>query len=903
VRAASPGRRASTRSTDDSQIARSLLLLVGRVSAALRLLGRIIAIILALPLLASGLAGLIWAYMPDSLLALRLVEVSGSVASASQGLPGSLGGISGRGIEAALGQSALRFVLAPLGLLLVVLAMLPSRGSVAMVDDDPDGLGLGADGALKVDKRLLKKTRKQAAAIAKKGQPVEAGEMLSSVGDGERAAEYFIKGEQFVRAAEVRHDQNRFVESAELYLKAGCFDSAGSIFAQLEEWARAADCYLQADSKSIAAEMFEKAEKFREAGDCYRDVEFMRHAARAYVKCKSWGHAAACLEEVFKEENMKGGQTDPKKQAELNKLVRQAAKLHQRAGDLDKSLDLLELGGCSGDAAELALKLQQFARAAELFRDAGELPRAAEALRSLGEEDAAARIMGEFHRDRGEVPAAAKHLEDAGDLLEAGDMYRQIEDYQAAGRCYKAHHDFPLAAEMFKVAGERETAAECYEEGKCYEEAAECWALLGRSDKEAALLETAGEHLRAGEVYHREGLEEEAITVLQKVQPDDRGFARASALLGDLFQARGQLSLAIKKLRQAIGQDELSSDNVPVYYRLAGLHESNGEFGEAVELYEKIMAFDYHYEQVEQRLLEAREHSAAAGVMDSHQQSTTNARAAAGGQPGRYQVIGELGRGGMGIVYKAKDTSLDRIVAYKVLPDSFKENPQALKNFMREAKAAAKLNHPGIVTVYDTGEQDGRYYIAMEFVDGTTLKEILRRRGVISPSGILHVMVQVCEAMAYAHEQKVVHRDIKSANTMWTRDKKAKIMDFGLAKVLEEVRNHTTVVSGTPYYMSPEQTLGKNVDHRTDIYSLGVMVFEMATGTVPFREGNIPYHHVHTPPPDVRDLRPELPAGLAAVVGRCLQKDPSKRYQSAREILAEVKASLSHSQTRTQQGG
>ncbi|MCP5041724.1 MAG: serine/threonine protein kinase, partial [bacterium] len=195
-------------------------------------------------------------------------------------------------------------------------------------------------------------------------------------------------------------------------------------------------------------------------------------------------------------------------------------------------------------------------------------------------------------------------------------------------------------------------------------------------------------------------------------------------------------------------------------------------------------------------------------------------------------------------------------------------------------------------------EQDGRYYIAMEYVDGTTLKEILRRRGVISPAGILHVLVQVCEALAYAHENRVVHRDIKSANTMWTRDKKAKIMDFGLAKVVEEVRNHTTVVSGTPYYMSPEQTLGRNIDHRTDIYSLGVTIFEMATGTAPFTEGNIPYHHVHTPPPDVRDLRPELPAGLSAVVNRCMQKDPAARYQSAREILTEVRASLGQTGSR-----
>jgi serine/threonine-protein kinase len=180
----------------------------------------------------------------------------------------------------------------------------------------------------------------------------------------------------------------------------------------------------------------------------------------------------------------------------------------------------------------------------------------------------------------------------------------------------------------------------------------------------------------------------------------------------------------------------------------------------------------------------------------------------------------------------------------------------------------------------------------MEYVEGTTLKEIIRRKGPISPSGVLHVLMQISEALAYAHEKKVIHRDIKPANAMWTRDKKAKLMDFGLAKVVEDARNVTTVVAGTPYYMSPEQTLGKNVDHRTDIYSLGVSIFEMATGTVPFKEGNIPYHHVHTAPPEVTDIRPDLPPILSQIVSRCLEKDPANRYQSAKEILAEVRSTL-----------
>ncbi len=848
---------------------------------------------LSLPFLLTGIAGLLWAYAPQTTISLRLsdamFELVATLIEAEVPDPFEL--FSPDTIEDGL-SGGLRFVLAPIGVLLMLFAAIPSRDSEA--DEEPTSTDAVESGLPVVDKAQAKRIQKRANALAKKGEFADAAELLFSADLMEGAAEFFIKAEDYVRAAEVRHDQNRFNESAELYLQAGNPTSAATIYAQQEEWQKAAECHLESDNRSQAAEMFEKAGDYRRAADCYREVDFLRHAAQCYVKSKSWNRAAECLEGVFREESSKNAQGDPKAVADLNRLVGQAGKLYLRAKEPERALEVLEKGGLYVDAGQIALQLGEFARAATLFRDAGELPRAADALRELGESEAAARILGEHHRDLGEIKEAAQFLEEAGDYLEAGDFYRQLEDYARAGCCYKRQAGFVQAAEMFRMAGDRPQAAECFELAERFTAAAECWALEGNPEKEAELLAKAGDYLSAGEAYHREGVDEEAISALQKVQPDDEGFGRASALLGDIFRSRGQLSLAIKKLKQAIGDDPLSRENLEVFYSLASLYTSNNQLADGVELFEKILAFDYHYRDVEQRLIEARDLLKQLGPIESQEGSAAGRSIVSGGsgQPGRYQIVGELGRGGMGIVYKAKDTSLDRIVAYKVLPDTLAENPQALKNFMREAKAAAKLNHPGIVTVYDTGEQDGRYYIAMEYVNGTTLKEILRRRGVISPAGILHVLVQVCEALAYAHENRVVHRDIKSANTMWTRDKKAKIMDFGLAKVVEEVRNNTTVVSGTPYYMSPEQTLGRNIDHRTDIYSLGVTIFEMATGTVPFKEGNIPYHHVHTPPPDVRDLRPELPAGLAAVVTRCMQKDPAERYQSAREILTEVRASL-----------
>ena len=860
--------------------------------ATLAIIGRILLVLLSLPFLVTGAAGLLWKYAPEALISLRLsdglFEIVVNLIEAQ--VPDPFGIIHPDVIEDGL-SGGMRFVLAPFGVLMFLVSafMFRDGGLEAELEQtaSPDAA------LLAVDKGTVKKTRKRANAIARKGNHEEAGEMLFAVGLMDQAADMFTKAEDYGRAAEIRHDQNRFIESAELYLKAGKANSAAVIYFQQEEWQKSAECHLETGNKSLAAEMFEKAEQYAQAADCYRESDFQRNAAQCYVKSKSWRKAADCLNAVYTEEGAKLNHSDPKAVADMQKLVMQAGKLYMRAKEPELALTVLEKGGLTAEAGEVALRLKSYTQAANLFREASDLPRAAEALRELGETEAAARLLGEHHRDRGETKEAAQWLEEAGDFLEAGDFYRQLEEYEHAGSCYKKQGGYMQAAEMFRTAGQRELAAECFELADRFTEAAECWALEGKPEKEAEMLARASDFVGAGEVYHREGIDDKAISVLQLVEPDDVGFGRASALLGDIFRSRGQNSLAIKKLKQAIGESLIDRTNVEVFYSLATLYAGADQPHEAVEIFEKILAFDYHYLDVEERLIGARELAQQVGPLDPSERSGTGGnRPGTSAQPGRYQITGELGRGGMGIVYKAQDTALDRIVAYKVLPDMLAENPLALKNFMREAKAAAKLNHPGIVTVFDTGEQDGRYYIAMEYVDGTTLKEILRRRGVISPPGILHVLVQVCEALAYAHENRVVHRDIKSANTMWTRDKKAKIMDFGLAKVVEEVRNHTTVVSGTPYYMSPEQTLGRNIDHRTDIYSLGVTIFEMATGTVPFKEGNIPYHHVHTAPPDIRDIRPEVPDSLASIVNRCLQKAPGDRYESAREILAEVRAAL-----------
>jgi tetratricopeptide (TPR) repeat protein len=851
-----------------------------------RKLGRGLVLCAAVLLLLLGGIALGQAYAPDHAvvgIAHRVLNQAATVASAIEAL--GLDEDFPMSVDRFLAGGIGRYGLAPAGLLLLIGMLLPGR---------KEEEGSGSEGAVRderpqADARTLRKARRQASSLAKKGSAHDAAEYAFASGLLEEAAQYFIEAEEFVRAAEIRHDQNRFLECAELYLKGKKFDSAGRIFSQQGEHKRAAEAYLEAGNKSVAAEMFEKAGDFKRAGDCYMQTDFARHAAKAYVKCNEWKKAAECLEQVVTEESTGAAAADPGRQAEARKLVRMAGDLYGRAGLHQKAQAILERGGLWIPAAELALQHGNKEHAASLFQKGGDAQRAASTLKSLGRDTDATRLLAEHHRDKGNDAEAARCFEEAGEFLAAGDLYRVIEQYEKAGNCYEKLGEFNQAAEMFRSAESHKRAGENYERASRFAEAAESYALAGENQREAELRARGGQKLRAAEIHLANGLEEDAIKVLQEIRPEDADFTKAAAILGEIFRKHGKLTLAIKKLTHAIGNSAVSKDNVQAFYSLATVHEANKEIQEAAELYEKILAFDYHHADVSQRLEKARE-AIKKEAADKKAAAQSSAQLSASAKAGRYKIVGKLGRGGMGVVYKAQDTVLDRTVAFKVLPEQLKENPQALKNFLREAKSAAQLNHPNIVTVYDAGEQDGAYYIAMEYVDGHTLKEIIKHRGRIAPGGIMHVLSQMCEALAYAHESKIVHRDVKTANAMWTKDKKAKIMDFGLAKAVEEVRNHTTVVSGTPYYMSPEQTLGKNVDHRTDIYSLGVSVFEMATGTLPFREGNLPYHHVHTPPPDPREFNAETPLLLCKIIARCMEKDPANRYQSTREILDDLQA-------------
>jgi CHASE2 domain-containing sensor protein/tRNA A-37 threonylcarbamoyl transferase component Bud32 len=382
----------------------------------------------------------------------------------------------------------------------------------------------------------------------------------------------------------------------------------------------------------------------------------------------------------------------------------------------------------------------------------------------------------------------------------------------------------------------------------------------------------------------------------------DKASADSNRTLGLSYQQQGQLDMALDKFRQCPLDDSIMEP----LYSLALDFERKRQFNKASSIYEYMVKHDANFKDIQER------------IKRSNAMQDTVMFGAAGGPAGvsiledgsvekpmlgRYQIEKELGKGAMGIVYQGKDPKINRIVAVKTmaLSQEFEsdELDKVREQFFREAETAGRLTHPNIVTIYDVGEEHDLAYIAMEFLEGHDLARYTKPDKLLPVKTVLQLVILAAEALDYAHQQKIVHRDIKPANIMLIpASSTIKLTDFGIARITDSSKTKTGMVLGTPSYMSPEQLVGKHIDGRSDLFSLGVMLFQLLVGRLPFKGdsmASLMFSIANEPHPEIIELRKGLKQvipEISAIINKLLEKTPEKRYQTGSELAKDLRNCL-----------
>ena len=375
--------------------------------------------------------------------------------------------------------------------------------------------------------------------------------------------------------------------------------------------------------------------------------------------------------------------------------------------------------------------------------------------------------------------------------------------------------------------------------------------------------------------------------------------AESNRMLGLAFQGQGQLDMAFDKFKK-VPLDDAVMDNI---YNLALDFERKRQFNKAHAVYEYMATYNPKFRDLDQKLNRAKQMSETVILGSGSGRTNASTLVLEGGaveKPmlGRYQVEKELGKGAMGVVYLGKDPKIGRVVAIKTMALSQEFEPDELEDvkqrFFREAETAGRLNHPNIVTIYDAGEEHDLAYIAMEFLKGKDLVPQTKPGALLPLPKALSIISRVAEALSYAHLQNVVHRDIKPANIMYDpQADSVKVTDFGIARITDSSKTKTGMVLGTPSYMSPEQLAGKKIEGQSDLFSLGVTLYQLSCGSLPFQGDSMTqlmFKIANEPPIDILGVNPALPECVVKIINKALAKDVAERYQSGDEFAQAIRA-------------
>jgi tetratricopeptide (TPR) repeat protein len=736
-------------------------------------------------------------------------------------------------------------------------------------------------GVMREKRRIMSEASSQ----RRKGNYSRSAEFYLSINEDKEAAEVLEKGGVFAKAGQIYERLGDSDKAIDLYEMAGENGLLAEAYKKKGEFKKAADLLLRTGKKILAAECYEKAGASADAAPLFDEAGHTVSAAVHYERCGNLGKAAALYDRAYVEGTSTSQLTSPDRTRQLSDYSLKAGKYYHMAEAFDKAAECFARCKAYEQAGESALAGGDRQRAAEYFSSAKKYERAVQIYREDGNVAKAAETEAERYLSLGDEVNAGKMYAESGDCLKAAELFDSAGEYTLAAEAYAGIQEHQAAAEMFLKAGDEMRAAEAYKNGGAYSSAAQIYTHLGHNKEASELIEMSGEFFAAAVLYRQMGIRDKELAALQKVSPGEPGYTESLLRIAEFFKEEGKHDLAIEKLTAVIDGKEPDSSNVDYYYALGTVYEDAKKYGDAVKTYRKVQLIDYGRPGLDERIKACEElayRQRLSETSEKREGAAANAGAAASEAAKRYTIMQEIGRGGMGVVYKARDNNLDRIIALKLLPKSISENPKMVQRFASEARSAAQLNHPNIVTLFDFQQAAGRSFITMEYVEGMTLKKLASMPNRLPVIQVMKIIFQCCQGLDYAHKRNVIHRDIKPSNIMISRQNVIKIMDFGLAKIMgEESITEAGSVSGTVLYMSPEQLLGRTLGGTTDLYSLGLVLYELLTGVHPFGEGDPAYNQIHTKPRPPKELRADIPEKLNALVLKCLEKDFTKRFPTA----------------------
>ena len=787
---------------------------------------------------------------------------------------------------------------------------------------------------------LMRTARK----MERRGQIVDAGEIYESLNAWGEAASAFARAGQFSRAAAAYEMGGDRAHAIGLYESDQNFEKAAQCATADGQRDRAAANYIKAAEKAAAensfakaADYFEKAGSFGRAGRVYETVRRIEDALRCYERAGD----IVRIEEILR-------QLDPNEIAMKGNISQEIIR---------RSAELLVRQGQHRKAAESLESLHDYVRAAEIYELAADWERAGEAYLQAELTDKAQRCyaqvtdpvkVADFNarlaKYSGDWKTAGDHFVAANKLPQAVEAYKRARDYASAARIYEQLKRYIMAGEMYSAAKDFRAAGEAYAKSHDWRNAADCFEKSGDMGQAMVAYASAGNYFRAGVLSLGAGDTAKAMEYLQRVPPTMAEYAVATGHMAAIYASQGQRELAHELFTKVIDQIVPSPETLPILYAYGRLLEDQQMPG-AVAIFRRILGVDMNYQDAASRAarIERQEAAAAATrpvteVPGLTQQAALADGSASGtitatgfvsmrtaesqlptqtvarrdqnitqepetrfGNQGRYVIMHEIGRGGMAIVYKAFDQHLEREMALKTFPLSSHGGIGHEEVFLREARLIARLSHPNIVTIFDCGRMDFLYYIAMEYVAGENLKQLIKRKGPMAVDEFKSIFRQLNDALIYAHSQQVLHRDIKPGNIIVRSTGEIKVVDFGLAKILTDAASHVAAnedsqrtLVGTPQYMAPEQILGTPVDARTDIYALGLTMFYVLTGRTPFDVKKItdPLEisrmQINSSFPRPSTLRATLPSQIDELFVRCTQKNPADRYPTVNDFAEDL---------------